>query len=81
MSHNPSDYGYSTGAVSMRCRSCDSTQLNCCDGHGNKFTYKILNEDGQFVAGFRSLDDANEGLHILRTDRATAHNCYEVYGV
>jgi hypothetical protein len=31
MNHQ-SDYGYSTGAVSMRCAACGSMELNCCDG-------------------------------------------------
>src|ERR1700676_3955096 len=29
---NQSDYGYSTGAVSMRCRACGSYEMDCCDG-------------------------------------------------
>lgn len=70
-----SDYGYSTGAV--RCIACGSMDLNCCNGDGVRFTHKILGEDG-FVAGFRSAEEAVRGLHYLRTNRATAHNLYEV---
>jgi hypothetical protein len=35
MSHQ-SDFGYSSGALSMRCVACGSYELNCCDGLGNK---------------------------------------------
>src|SRR5260221_9403057 len=30
--NHQSDYGYSTGAVSMRCVACGSYELDCCDG-------------------------------------------------
>jgi hypothetical protein len=78
--HNQSDFGYSTGAVSMTCAACGAHTLHCCTGDGVRFTHKIVSEDG-FVAGFYSAEDAAEGLHSLRTDRETAHNSYEVLEV
>jgi len=39
MIHNQSDYGYPTGALSMLCVACGSTQLHCCDGHGRRLPF------------------------------------------
>lgn len=91
MNHQ-SDYGYSTGAVSNRCIACGSMDLNCCDGTlfgGDdipnvgqfgigRYTHRIVNEDGQFIEGCFSRDQAEEALHSLRADRDTAHNFYEI---
>lgn len=76
MNHQ-SDFGYSTGAVSMRCVACGSVHLNCCNGDGMRFTHKVVSEDG-FVAGFYNAEDAQEMLLSLRLDRDTAHNLYEM---
>jgi hypothetical protein len=78
MTYYPSDYGYDSGAVSMRCIACGSYELNCCNGDGRRYTHRIINEDGQFMGGFYCREDAAEVLLMLRTDRDTAHNYYEM---
>lgn len=47
MTYYSSDYGYDSGAVSMRCVACGSYELNCCNGDGVRYTHRIINEDGQ----------------------------------
>ena len=78
MTYYSSDYGYDSGAVSMRCVACGSCELNCCNGDGVRYTHRIINEDGQFMGGFYSREDAEDELHTLRMDRDTAHNFYEI---
>lgn len=38
MNHQ-SDYGYSTGAISMRCTACGSMEWACCDGNGKRLSF------------------------------------------
>ena len=42
MMNHQSDYGYSTGAVSMTCIACGSTKRHCCDGRGHKIVTTLV---------------------------------------
>lgn len=50
--HNASDHGYWQPGFSMRCIACGSTELNCCDGHGNPIEDTLPeDESDEAVAG------------------------------
>lgn len=73
-----SDFGYSTGAVSMRCCACGSMEVDCCNGNGIPYTHRIYDEDGQFIFGAYNVEVARGKLSALRTNRDTAHNLYMI---